>query len=323
MKIDDKSIEILSSRNQLNLFGYESYFNSFVKLYKKDELPNVILLNGPKGLGKATFAYHFINYILSEVEEKKYSVSNLEINPNNKSYKLVCKNMHPNFFYLESSIVGEDIKIGQVRDVLKFMAKTTYSRDLKIIMIDNAEYLNRYSSNALLKALEEPSNNTFFFIIHNSSFKILDTIKSRCVEFKFFLNTSQKRKILENVIKDYKKDFNIENMNESFFFDTPGNLLKCLIILKDSNINISKDNLSCISYLIEKFKNSKDSDLLILISLFVERFYNQQCLSNIKNLNNYLVNLSKILKYIDEMKKFNLDKKSSLILIQEILAHET
>ena len=67
MKIDGENIEILSSKNQLSLFGYESYFNSFVKLYKKNELPNVILLNGPKGLGKATFAYHFINYILSNI----------------------------------------------------------------------------------------------------------------------------------------------------------------------------------------------------------------------------------------------------------------
>ena len=72
MKNDHKNIDIIDPKNQLNLFGYEDYFNSFIKLYKRNKLPNVILLNGPKGIGKATFAYHFINYLLSNNEENKY-----------------------------------------------------------------------------------------------------------------------------------------------------------------------------------------------------------------------------------------------------------
>ena len=40
------------------------------------------------------------------------------------------------------------------------------SKDLKIVMIDNVEHFNLNSSNALLKCLEEPQNNTFFFFIN-------------------------------------------------------------------------------------------------------------------------------------------------------------
>ena len=36
----------------------------------------------------------------------------------------------------------------------------------KIVLIDNAEYLNINSSNALLKSFEESHKDTFFFIIH-------------------------------------------------------------------------------------------------------------------------------------------------------------
>ena len=54
------------AKKQLRLFGVEDYFNSFIKLYEKKELPNSILLSGPKGLGKSTFAYHIINYLLSK-----------------------------------------------------------------------------------------------------------------------------------------------------------------------------------------------------------------------------------------------------------------
>ena len=87
MTLKTQNLEILSPIYQLQLFGYKSYFNSFVKLFEKGKLPNTILLSGLNGLGKATFAYHFINYLLSPNEENKYSLSDLTINPNNFSFK--------------------------------------------------------------------------------------------------------------------------------------------------------------------------------------------------------------------------------------------
>ena len=53
--------------NQTKLFGLENYFNELV-IYIKNKLPNKILLSGQKGIGKSTFAYHFINYVLSKNE---------------------------------------------------------------------------------------------------------------------------------------------------------------------------------------------------------------------------------------------------------------
>ena len=197
MKTANEDIEILLAKKQLRLFGFENYFNYFIKLYEKRKLPNTILLSGPKGLGKSTFAYHIINYLLSKNEEKKYSVKDFAIDKNNKSYKLLNTNTHPNFFLIENNLLEKDIKIEQVRNLLKFLNKSTYSKNLKIVMIDNAENLNLNSSNALLKAIEEPQNNTFFFIIHNNASNILDTVKSRCTEFKLTL-TALKKKIYFN-----------------------------------------------------------------------------------------------------------------------------
>ena len=51
---------INNPKNQLNLYGYRHYFDTFVKLYKKHEIPNTLLISGPKGIGKATFLYHFL-----------------------------------------------------------------------------------------------------------------------------------------------------------------------------------------------------------------------------------------------------------------------
>ena len=218
MKTKNEDIVILPPKKQIRLFGYENYFDLFIKLFEKRKMPNSILLSGLKGLGKSTFAYHIINHLLSKDEEGKYSTKDFIINEDNLSYKLLSKNIHPNFYLIENNLLEKDIKIEQARNLLRFLNKSTYKRNLKIIMIDNAENLNLNSSNALLKAIEEPPNNTFFFIIHNSACKILDTIKSRCTEFKFFFTISKKKKIFQNIIKQYGKDFGTNRVVENYYF---------------------------------------------------------------------------------------------------------
>ena len=315
-------MEILTSKSQLNLFGYNKLFNSFITLHKKNKLPNVMLLSGSKGLGKSTFAYHFINYLLSDKEENKYHVETFKINSNNSSYKLIQNNIHPNFFLLENDLTEDNIKIDQVRNLLIFLHRSTYTKDLKIVFIDNAEFLNVNSSNALLKSLEEPSMNTFFFIIHNDASEIKETIKSRCIQFKFYLNIEEKKKIFKKIVQEYQLNFNYNDLDKFFYFESPGNLPKYLIALKDSNFNILENNLPCILFLIDKYKTKKDSELLNLITLLIENFYNKLSLNDSNNINTYFTNKNKILYLIKDMKKFNLDKKNLLITIDNILKNE-
>jgi DNA polymerase-3 subunit delta' len=319
----NKNLEITLPKNQVHLFGYEYYFNSFINLFQKNKLPNTILLTGPEGSGKATFAYHFVNYLLSYNEKNEYSVENFTINLDNKSYKNLCNNTHPNFSLLENDTFGEDIKIDNVRNTLKFLNKSTYSSNVKIVLIDSADRLNVHSSNALLKALEVANNKTFFFIINNNSNKILNTIKSRSIEFKFFFNLSEKKKILSNIISQYIDDFDLTKIDECFYFISPGNILKYLLILNIRNIDLLKDKLSCILYLIERYKQKNDPQLLTFVSLLIELFYNELSVKNDNKLNLYFLNKFKLMKQIYEAKKFNLDKKNLFISIQGTLENES
>jgi len=87
----------LSANKQTDLYGLEDEFFEFVKLYDNKKLPNKILLSGQKGIGKCTLAYHLINFILSQNEEFSYNLSNLTINQENKSFKLIQNGSNPNF----------------------------------------------------------------------------------------------------------------------------------------------------------------------------------------------------------------------------------
>ena len=86
---------------QTELFGMNKYFNEIISLYNKEKLPNKILLSGIKGIGKSTLAYHIINYILSQNEDNKYDINNFKINYENKSFKLLRNNSHPNFHLID------------------------------------------------------------------------------------------------------------------------------------------------------------------------------------------------------------------------------
>ena len=301
--------EVTKPKSQLNLYGYESYFKFFNKLYEQDKLPNSILISGQKGLGKSTFTYHFINFLLSKGEKNEYNRRDYLIDPNNSTYKLIQSGTHANLFILDA-IDGENIKIDQIRKLLLFLNKSTYYKSVKIVLLDNAEYLNINSSNALLKAIEEPSKDTYFFIINNDSQKIMNTIKSRCIDFVINFNFLEKKNIFNKIAQTYSLNFTESDLDIFLYFDTHGNLLKYLSTLKNSDFKISKDYLSCISYFMDLYNEKTDPKLLGFITLFIQNFYNQLSLKNSLFINNYYRNLNKILYLIDNMKKFHLDKKN-------------
>jgi DNA polymerase III subunit delta' len=317
----EKNVVILP-KNQLELFGYEKYFNEFVNLFHEKKLPNRILISGLKGSGKSTFLYHFINYLFSQKEERKYSKTDFTINANNKSYLNIINNIHPNFLLVENNLKNESIKIEAVKNILNFLNKSTYQTSTKIIMIDDAEYLNINSSNALLKSLEESNDNTFFFIIHNSEKKIAETIKSRCVEYKIFFNLEEKKNILSKIIKLHSIDFDINNLDNNFYLEAPGYILNYLMIFNDLNLEYSNNKISCINYLIDKFKKKKDPEILNYISFLVELFYSELSIKNNQNLSTYFYNKFKILKLLNNVKKFNLDKNNFFVSMTGILNNE-
>ena len=321
MNSKDFSTRIIDPMDQLYLYGFKSLFKSFVDLYKKKNLPSVILLSGPKGSGKCTFANHFINFLLSDGEKHSYSVDNNEIFSDNKSFKLISSNIHPNFFSL-SAKNEMYIKVEKIRSLLKFLTKSTYTKELKIVLIDDAENLNTSSNNALLKSLEEPDHKTFFFIIQDNSRKISETIKSRCLEFRIFHDFKEKKEILNKLFDQYNQKFDFTTINERFYFDTPGNILKYFLLLDFKKVNLPADYISFINFLFEEWKIKKELQFLNFATFFIEMFYSDLILKNKSKLSKLFANKTKIMKLIIDMKKFNLDKTNSFIVINKILHNE-
>ena len=80
MNTSDLNIDITEPKKQLRLYGYKDYFQSSIKLFIKNKMPNSILITGPRGIGKSTFVYHIVNYLLSIDEDNNYDIKNHKIN---------------------------------------------------------------------------------------------------------------------------------------------------------------------------------------------------------------------------------------------------
>jgi len=301
----------LLPNNQKKLYGYNNEFTELVKLYKNKKLPSKIFLTGPKGIGKATMAYHLINYIFSSKEEYQYDLSNLEINNLNKSYKLLLNNTHPNFHLVDIMKDKKVIEISQIRQMINYSTKSTFNNNERIILIDNVENLNLNSLNSLLKIVEEPNENTLFILIFDSNKNILNTLKSRCLKFNLYLSFSQSVEITNKILNSNILDL----ISEDFlhYYNTPGDFINLINFANSLNLNLKEFDLKkFLIHLIDAgyYKNNTfiKNNIYKYIELYLLKLMKG---STSKNKINILYNES--IKKIANMKKYNLDQESIMI----------
>jgi DNA polymerase-3 subunit delta' len=298
----------LNPSNQLSLYGHHSEFCNFIDLYKNKKLPNKILLSGEKGIGKSTLAYHLINRILSFEEDHSYDEKNFRINPENKSFKLILNKSNPNFVLIDIYEDKKSIDINQIRNLILTLNKSSFNTKPRLVLIDNIELLNINSVNALLKMLEEPSENIYFILINNNK-KILPTLKSRCLNYNIHLKSKESFEISSKILGENVKDLIHEQMVNCY--STPGSILNLLNFANTNNVDLTQINLKdFIKKIINEKKFKKDQFIRNLLYTLIELYFRQNVsLKNIKllKIQNYF------LKKINNTKIFNLDDETLLM----------
>ena len=292
----------LSPSTQINLFGLNNFFLELTNLFDQKKFPNKILLSGEKGSGKCTLAYHIINYILSKDEDFTYDKENFLINEQNKSFKLIQNRSNPNFNLIDISEDKKFIDINQIRDLISNMNKSSFNDKIRFVLIDNIEFLNKNSVNALLKILEEPNKNVHFILIHNNK-KILPTLSSRCLNFKISLTHNQSIEIANSIFGE--NVLNKINQDLIHHYLTPGNFYNLIKFSENFEVDLTAITLKeFITVIIEQNYYKKDNEIKHMLYDFIELFFRN---NNFSNLYSYF------LKKIDDCKKFNLDEESLLM----------
>ena len=292
----------------IKLYCLENFFKELTYLYNDKKMPNKILLSGKKGLGKSTMAYHLVNFILSNEEEFQYNSDKMLINKENKSYKLIQNNSHPNFYPVDLFDEKKNIDVAQIREMISYTNKSCFNKKPRLILIDNIENLNISSVNALLKIVEEPNENIFFILIHNNEKSILSTLRSRCLTFKINLSFT---KCIEVTNKLLGKNI-LDLINHELFtnYNTPGDLINLLDFANERKINLKKYSLvEFLTLLIDNGYYKKNKIIKDLLLNFIELFFLKKY--NITdNKNSVFNNYHEFLLKINNTNKFNLDYES-------------
>ena len=133
--------------------------------------------------------------------------------------------------------------IDLIRDLIKFTNLRSLSKNNKYVLINNISYLNHFATNSLLKTLEENIDNCNFILVSSVNEHILDTIKSRCFTFKYFLKKNDIIKSENLDINQCLENYNNEKSNQNY------EMLKYALLK-----HFKENNLINYESLIRKFK---------------------------------------------------------------------
>jgi DNA polymerase-3 subunit delta' len=298
----------LKPSENTQLYGMRNFFNEITKLYNEKKMPTKILLSGKKGLGKSTLAYHIINYILSDTEDFKYDSNKLTINKENRSFKLLKTNSHPNFYLIDLLNDKKNIDIAQIRAMITYTNKSSFNSMARLILIDNIENLNKNSINALLKIIEEPNENVFFILVSNNEKYIFPTLKSRCLTFKINFTFNESMNISNQILNE--NIFDLINHDLINYYNTPGEIINLINFSNDKNIDLRDYTLiNFLNLLIDNGHYKKNKFVKNLLINFIELFFLKEYKSSgakVSLLNFYQNFIIKV--YNTE--KFNLDEES-------------
>ena len=153
---------------------------TFQKIVDSGKLPNM-LFTGTAGLGKTTIA------------------------------KAICNELNLDYIVINGS---EEGNIETLRGKIKqFASSVSLQGDVKVVILDEADYLNPQSTQPALRGfIEEFANNCRFILTCNFKNRIIEPLHSRCGVYEF--NTTKKNlaELCDQFLKRSQKILDDENI---------------------------------------------------------------------------------------------------------------
>ena len=166
--------------NTMDTYIGNDHLKSKVSIYlESGDLPH-LLLYGRAGTGKTTLA------------------------------KLLVNNIDCDYLYINAS---DENSVEVVRDKVKNFASTLGFQEMKIIILDECDYITPNAQAALRNLMETFSKNCRFILTCNYVERIIDPIQSRCQSFQIVPpDRKQVAQHLSNILDNENVKYKLENI---------------------------------------------------------------------------------------------------------------
>lgn len=154
-------------------------YQQLVERLQRNTLHHALLLDGVAGLGKQQLSTQLAQSILCS---KHNACGQCQ------SCQLFGAGSHPDYLTLKSD---KQISVDEVRDAIKRLQGKSQLSGYKVLIIVELDNMTLSAANALLKTLEEPTNQTIIIMTSSAAHRLLATIKSRCQVIKLSPPTSE------------------------------------------------------------------------------------------------------------------------------------
>jgi DNA polymerase-3 subunit delta' len=156
-------------------------FEFLDRAYREGQLGHAWLLSGPVGVGKLNLALAFTNRLL---DPRAQPPGELSAASTAVALPLLYEpgDHHPDLHWVfpDPEKTTRSISVDQIRDTSQKLTMTSLHGQKKAVIIDPADALTAAASNALLKTLEEPTRDTYLFLVSQQPGHLPATIRSRC-----------------------------------------------------------------------------------------------------------------------------------------------
>lgn len=140
--------------------------------FQYQRLSHAYLFEGPKGTKKKQAAELFAKRVLCEHKDPSKRPCLLC-----HSCLTIAQDKHPNVFFVRPD--GETLKKDQMKQLIQEFSKTALVDQSRVCVLIDSHKMNQEAANAMLKFIEEPSEDVYFILVTEQVDAMIKTILSR------------------------------------------------------------------------------------------------------------------------------------------------
>ncbi|WP_436856819.1 DNA polymerase III subunit delta' [Citrobacter tructae] len=149
-------------------------FEKLVASYQEGRGHHALLIQALPEMGDDALIYALSRYLLCQQPDGSKSCGHC------RGCQLMQAGTHPDYYSLFPEKGKSTLGIDAVREVSEKLYERARLGGAKVVWIPDAALLTEAAANALLKTLEEPPAETWFFLASQEPARLLATLRSRC-----------------------------------------------------------------------------------------------------------------------------------------------